>query len=128
MWSWCRPQVERDPSLETQHGLHAAPLSRFDRFRTWYVGLSARVLRRRWIVVPAYLAVAALIAVFVGGALGRAIFPAVDAGQFTLRMRVPVGTRIEETESWHPILGDCVTARDLLALSGRANRTDEWPL
>jgi multidrug efflux pump subunit AcrB len=56
------------------------------------------VVRRRWIVVPAYLVAAGLIIVFVGGALGRAIFPTVDAGQFTLRMRAPAGTRIEETE------------------------------
>ena len=49
--------------------------------------------------MPVYLAVAGLIIVFVGGTLGRAIFPTVDAGQFTLRMRAPAGTRIEETES-----------------------------
>jgi multidrug efflux pump subunit AcrB len=48
--------------------------------------------------VPAYLAVAALIVVVIGGTLGRAIFPTVDAGQFTLRMRATAGTRIEETE------------------------------
>ena len=48
--------------------------------------------------MPSYLAVAALIIVVVGGTLGRAIFPIVDAGQFTLRMRAPAGTRIEETE------------------------------
>ena len=48
--------------------------------------------------MPGYLAAAGLIIVFVGGDLGRAIFPTVDAGQFTLRMRAPAGTRIEETE------------------------------
>jgi multidrug efflux pump subunit AcrB len=84
--------------LRTQHGPRATGPSRFDRFRVRYRDFSARIVRRRRIVVPAYLALAALIAVFVGGALGRAIFPTVDAGQFTLRMRAPVGTRIEETE------------------------------
>jgi multidrug efflux pump subunit AcrB len=84
--------------LGTQRGPHAAGPSRFDRFRDRYHDFSARVVRRRWIVVPAYLAVAALIIVVVGGALGRAIFPTVDAGQFTLRMRATAGTRIEETE------------------------------
>jgi multidrug efflux pump subunit AcrB len=48
--------------------------------------------------VPVYLAVSGLIVVVVGGTLGRAIFPTVDAGQFTLRMRATAGTRIEETE------------------------------
>jgi len=84
--------------LRTRHGPHAAGPSRFDRFRDRYRDLSARVVRRRWIVVPAYLAAAGLIIVLVGGAVGRAIFPTVDAGQFTLRMRAPAGTRIEETE------------------------------
>jgi multidrug efflux pump subunit AcrB len=84
--------------LRTRHGPHAAGPSPFDRFRDRYRDLSARVVRRRWIVVPAYLVAAGLIIVFVGGALGRAIFPTVDAGQFTLRMRAPAGTRIEETE------------------------------
>ena len=84
--------------LRTQHDLHAAGPSRFDRFRDRYHDFSARVVRRRWIVVPAYLAVAGLIIVVLGGTLGRAIFPTVDAGQFTLRMRATAGTRIEETE------------------------------
>jgi multidrug efflux pump subunit AcrB len=84
--------------LGTQRGPHAAGPSRFDRFRDRYHDFSARVVRRRWIVVPTYLAVAALIIVVVGGTLGRAIFPTVDAGQFTLRMRATAGTRIEETE------------------------------
>ena len=48
--------------------------------------------------MPVYLTVAVLIIVVVGSTLGRAIFPTVDAGQFTLRMRAPAGTRIEETE------------------------------
>src|ERR1700732_1135399 len=48
--------------------------------------------------MPPYLAGAGLIILFVGGTLGRAIFPTVDAGQFTLRMRAIAGTRIEETE------------------------------
>jgi multidrug efflux pump subunit AcrB len=84
--------------LGTQQDPHAAAPSRFDRFRDRYHDFSARVVRRRWTVIPAYLAVAGLIIVFVGGTLGRAIFPTVDAGQFTLRMRATAGTRIEETE------------------------------
>ncbi len=84
--------------LWTQHGHQAAGPSLFDRFRDLYHTFSARVVRRRWIVAPSYLAVAGLIIVFVGGALGRTIFPTVDAGQFILRLRAPAGTRIEETE------------------------------
>jgi multidrug efflux pump subunit AcrB len=75
----------------------AGPL-RFDRIRDRYRDFLPRVVRRRSIVVPTYLAVAGLIIIIIGGALGRAIFPTVDAGQLTLRMRAPAGTRIEETE------------------------------
>jgi multidrug efflux pump subunit AcrB len=84
--------------LRSQHHVQAAGPSRFDRFRERYHDFSAHVVGRRWVFVLAYLAIAGLIIVFVGGALGRAIFPTVDAGQFALRMRAPAGTRIEETE------------------------------
>jgi multidrug efflux pump subunit AcrB len=84
--------------LRTQHGPKAASLSRFDRSRDWYHDLSSRVVRYRWIAVPSYLVIAGLMIVFIGGALGRGIFPIVDSGQFILRLRAPGGTRIEETE------------------------------
>src|SRR5712672_2928661 len=84
--------------LRTSHGPNAAGPSRWDRFQGRYRDFSSRVVRQRWIVVPVYLTVAVLIIVLVGSTLGRAIFPTVDAGQFTLRMRAPAGTRIEETE------------------------------
>ena len=84
--------------LRTGRGHAAAGPSRFDRFRDKYQSFSARIVRRRWIVVPVYLVVAGLIIVLFGGTLGRAIFPTVDAGQFIVRLRAPAGTRIEETQ------------------------------
>ncbi|MCH8850065.1 MAG: O-antigen ligase family protein, partial [Chloroflexi bacterium] len=38
--------------------------------------------------------------VFGLGQLGRELFPRVDAGQFTMLVRAPVGTRLERTEEW----------------------------
>jgi multidrug efflux pump subunit AcrB len=58
----------------------------------------APVVRWRWIVFPAYLALAAAVIAGVGTGLGLEIFPRADAGRFQLRMRAPTGTRIEETE------------------------------
>ena len=84
--------------MRTGHGHAPTEPSRFDRFSDRYQNFSARVVRRRWLVVPGYLVITALIIVFFGGPLGRAIFPTVDAGQFTVRLRAPAGTRIEETE------------------------------
>ena len=56
------------------------------------------VVRWRWLVVPAYLAVSLAVVVLVGRTLGVEIFPRVDAGRFQLRMRAPDGTRYEKTE------------------------------
>ncbi len=70
----------------------------FERLRRRYAGITESVVRLRWIVVMVYLLVAATVIVVVGRSLGREIFPIVDAGQFTLRVRAPSGTRIEKTE------------------------------
>jgi multidrug efflux pump subunit AcrB len=70
----------------------------FERTRARYGGIAEVVVRRRWLVVPVYLLIAALVIVGLGSLLGREIFPIVDAGQFTLRVRAPSGTRIEKTE------------------------------
>jgi multidrug efflux pump subunit AcrB len=77
---------------------HPGRRSAFDRFREAYGRALRLVFRGRWAVVPAYLAVAALVVVGVGMTLGLEIFPRVDAGRFQLRIKAPTGTRIEETE------------------------------
>ena len=45
----------------------------------------------RWVVVGVYLALAAVVIVFLGRRLGTEIFPKVDAGQIQLRLRAPAG-------------------------------------
>ncbi len=70
----------------------------FDRFRDGFARVSGGILRGRWLVVPAYLAAAALMIYGVGRGLGLEIFPQVDAGRFQLRLKAPAGTRIEKTE------------------------------
>jgi multidrug efflux pump subunit AcrB len=52
----------------------------------------------RWIIIPVYLALAALVIWLVGPRTGQEIFPAVETHQFQLRLRAPTGTRIEQTE------------------------------
>jgi multidrug efflux pump subunit AcrB len=70
----------------------------FARVRDGYAGLLRGVVAVRWVLVPAYLVGAGLLVWLVGGQLGQEIFPAVDAGQFQLRLRAATGTRIEVTE------------------------------
>ncbi len=84
--------------LRFKHDPVAKRATLFDRFRESFRKFSAQMIRWRWAVVLIYLAGAALIIYFAGGALGREIFPVVDAGQFTLRLRAQAGTRIEATE------------------------------
>jgi multidrug efflux pump subunit AcrB len=62
-------------------------------------GLLGVTTSLRWLLVPAYLGLAAM-GIYLGGRqLGTEIFPAVDAGQFQMRLRAPTGTRIEQTEA-----------------------------
>jgi multidrug efflux pump subunit AcrB len=70
----------------------------FAWLRQVYARLLAGLLRWRWPLLGGYLAVTVLLIWLVGGTLGTEIFPTVDSGQFQLRVRAPVGTRIERTE------------------------------
>lgn len=62
----------------------------YERFAGWIVAL-------RWVVVPAYLAGAALALGWLGARLGTELFPQIDSGQFVLRLRPPPGTNFEIT-------------------------------
>lgn len=71
----------------------------FDRLREIYERCLAGLVRLRWLVVPAYLAICVGLIVWIGPQLGQSVFPVVDAGQFRLRMRGPDGTHIEKSEA-----------------------------
>lgn len=72
--------------------------SLFDKMRVKYEGLLNAAWRLRWIALAGY-AVIALAGIFlIGRNLGTDIFPQVDTGMFQLRLRAPVGTRVERTE------------------------------
>jgi multidrug efflux pump subunit AcrB len=57
------------------------------------------LIRWRWPVVGAYAAVSAAVLVLLVPALGRDLFPPMEAGQLALRIRAPTGTRVERTEA-----------------------------
>jgi multidrug efflux pump subunit AcrB len=75
-----------------------AAVTGFARFQSAYAKFTERLVRLRWPVVLASLALAVTVIWLVGGRLGTEIFPSVDVGQFQLRLRAPTGTRIERTE------------------------------
>jgi len=72
--------------------------SLFERGREAYSRVLGRIVRLRWLIVPAYFALAGLVTYGVGSQLGLEIFPRVDANRFQLRIKAPAGTRIEKTE------------------------------
>jgi multidrug efflux pump subunit AcrB len=70
----------------------------FHRLGQWYTVYLRLVLRLRWPLMAAYALGAAGLILLVLPRLGTELFPTVDTGLFQLRLRAPVGTRIERTE------------------------------
>ena len=79
-----RPAAESHPLLDRLHKGHER--------------LMKRVFASRWAVAALYAVITVGGAVFVVRFLGTDMFPAVDTGQFQLRLRAPTGTRVERTE------------------------------
>ncbi len=68
----------------------------FERLRKRYrVWLSAALSHRAWLLGGVLLAVAA--STLLVPWIGQDFFPRIDSGQFTLHLRAPTGTRIEDT-------------------------------
>ena len=69
----------------------------FDRFLGVYsIGVGGLV-RLRWLVVPIYIGVCALVLWQLGLRVGTELFPQVDSGEFVLRFRPPPGSNFELT-------------------------------
>jgi CzcA family heavy metal efflux pump len=75
-----------------QHGFDRG----FQRLRDSYELLLIRLVTWRKAFIPAFLLLCAVVFLLLPW-LGQDFFPAVDSGQFTLHVRAPTGTRIEET-------------------------------
>ena len=69
----------------------------FETLRDRYHGLLESCLHHRRSFLLAFLGFAALSLVMIVPWLGQDFFPSVDSGQFTLHLRAPTGTRIEDT-------------------------------
>ena len=89
------PQHARDRPNMLQR-LYRAFNARFEQLRAGYNVILAAVMERRRPFATAFLAFCVLSCALVF-VLGRDFFPNVDAGQIRMHMRLPSGTRIEET-------------------------------
>jgi multidrug efflux pump subunit AcrB len=85
-----------DASLSMLQRIYRAFDARFERLRAGYNSILAAVLGQRRAFAGAFLGFCVLSCALVF-VLGRDFFPSVDAGQIRLHMRLPSGTRIEET-------------------------------
>jgi len=87
-------QPSRNPLARFQHAFE----QRFESIRAGYRGVLTLALGRRKVFLIGFLAVV-LASFLLTPFLGRNFFPAVDAGQISLHVRAPTGTRIEETSA-----------------------------
>jgi multidrug efflux pump subunit AcrB len=78
---------------------HEAFNSQFEKFRKFYGGFLALALKHGRITAGAFTLIV-VASLFLYPMVGRDFFPAVDAGQMRLHVRVPPGTRLEETERY----------------------------
>ncbi|MGC8603412.1 MAG: efflux RND transporter permease subunit, partial [Desulfomonilaceae bacterium] len=68
-------------------------------FKKRYMDFLRKVIDFRWWILGVYLALSIVIIIFVGGSLGKDIYPTVTAGQLQIRLRAPAGTQIDATET-----------------------------
>jgi CzcA family heavy metal efflux pump len=81
-----------NPLVRFQRGFEA----RFERLRHGYHGVLQRAMERRAVFIAAFLAVVVL-SFGLLPFIGSNFFPSVDSGQVLMHVRVPIGTRVEET-------------------------------
>jgi CzcA family heavy metal efflux pump len=82
----------RNPLVRFQRGFEA----RFERFRAGYRDILELALDNRRKFVIGFMAFVLLSSALIPF-LGRNFFPTVDSGQILMHVRVPIGTRVEET-------------------------------
>ncbi len=86
--------TSRNPLVRFQRGFEV----RFERFRAGYGGVLERALASGKPFLIGFMAVV-LASLLLIPFLGQNFFPAVDAGQITMHVRAPIGSRIESTSA-----------------------------
>ncbi|MGE0587093.1 MAG: efflux RND transporter permease subunit [Cyclobacteriaceae bacterium] len=71
---------------------------RFEKFRTNYLSRLDKLSSRSTLTIGLYGLITTGLLVVLALFIGTEIFPKVDAGQAVVRLRLPVGTRVERTE------------------------------
>lgn len=79
-------------------GIHFNENSRFERFKSRYSDLINRFTAKNRIMSVGFILSSVGLVIFFFVSLGSELFPVVDTGQTQIRLRLPVGTRLERTE------------------------------
>jgi multidrug efflux pump subunit AcrB len=94
----------------------------YEYLRTAYTWALNRAVRARWVVVPASLLLL-VASLFLYPFIGQELFPATDANQIVINVRLPAGTRIEKTQEW--ISGETEVRGEPGALATGASKRKE---
>jgi multidrug efflux pump subunit AcrB len=86
--TWMMKESHRQEELE----------GAFGRLRARYEKFLDAVLKRRWLVILSYFGVSVVVLLVVAPHLGTEIFPDANGPVLRMRLKAPIGTRIEETE------------------------------
>jgi len=95
--------ASRNPLVRFQRGFE----ERFEKFRLGYRGTLEMALNNRRNFVIGFMAFVLLSSALVPF-LGRNFFPSVDSGQILMHVRVPIGTRVEETASRFAMIQEAI--------------------
>jgi multidrug efflux pump subunit AcrB len=86
--TWMMKESHRQEELE----------GAFGRLRVHYERFLDAVLKRRWLVIITYFGVSVVVLLLITPYLGTEIFPDANGPVLRMRLKAPIGTRIEETE------------------------------
>lgn len=86
--------------LAVKHATEGDPnnLTRFDKFRLWFLRVMDKMLPNRKLIVSVYLIGAFGLAFLFFAIIGHDVLPKVNSGTFQVRLRGADGTRLERTE------------------------------
>jgi CzcA family heavy metal efflux pump len=95
--------ASRNPLVRFQRGFE----TQFEKVRTGYIGLLHRALNARRPFIIGFLAVV-ILSFGLLPMLGSNFFPSVDSGQIAMHVRVPVGSRLEDSAARFDRIGQAV--------------------
>jgi CzcA family heavy metal efflux pump len=95
--------TSRNPLVRFQRGFE----TQFEKVRTGYIGLLHRALNARRPFIIGFLAVV-ILSFGLLPMLGSNFFPSVDSGQIAMHVRVPVGSRLEDSAARFDRIGKVV--------------------